>query len=56
MVLTNDTATPAFAKVAEIATLILSLSPLIAKTVDGNNVVAATPALMSDVFAIPIES
>ena len=54
VVLTNDTATPAFAKVAEIATLILSWSSLIIKRVDGNKVVAATPALTSDVFAIPI--
>ena len=53
--LVNDTAAPADAKVAEIATLILSPSSLITKRVDGNNVVAATPALVSDVFAIPID-
>ena len=52
--LVNDTAIPADAKVAEIATLIVSGSSLITKTVDGNNVVAATPALASDVFAIPM--
>ena len=53
-ILTNDTAIPAFAKVAEIATLILSWSSLITKRVDGNKVVAATPALTSDVLAILI--
>ena len=53
--LVNDTAAPIDAKVAEIATLILSASSLITKTVGGNNVVAATPALVSDVFAIPID-
>ena len=52
--LVNDAAIPADAKVAEIATLILSASSLIAKRVEGNKFVTATPALISDVFAIPI--
>ena len=52
--LVNDTAAPADAKVAEIATLILSASSLITKTSDGKNVVADIPALVSPVFAIPI--
>ena len=41
--LVNDTATPEFAKLFATATLIESLSSLIAKTVDGNKLVTPMP-------------
>ena len=43
VVLTNDTATPAFAKVSATATLIESISSLMTKTVEGNKVVTPIP-------------
>ena len=52
--LVNVTASPAEAKLAAIATWIVSESTLIAKISDGNKVVAATPVFVSDVVPIPI--
>ena len=48
----NDTAIPALAKVAEIATLMLSWSSLIAKRVDGNKVVTPIPGTSVDSITI----
>ena len=52
LTLVNDTATPAFAKLFATATLIKSLSYLIAKTVEGNKLVTPIPGTV--VAAIPI--
>jgi len=51
--LVKETAVPAFAKLAAVATCIMSLSTFIAKTVDGNNVVMPIPG--TSVLAIPID-
>ena len=51
--LVNETAVPAFAKLAAVATWIISASILIAKTLDGNSVVTPMPG--TSVLAIPID-
>ena len=53
VILVNDTAVPAFAKLAAVATCIISLSTFIAKTVDGSSVVRPIPG--TSVLAIPID-